>query len=126
MLLYFVFIVLVRACRVGICYSVFILLLYRSSLSMEISRLTRDGTAEPVSRDQILRREHGQGNKISPVQLTTCRNGNLNRLIHTHSSFYMCDHTLYIYTYIVVVVVLVIVLSARELSTASLALFFIS
>ena len=25
-------------------------------------RLTRDGTAEPVSRDQILRRERGQGN----------------------------------------------------------------
>ena len=25
-------------------------------------RLTRDGTAEPVSRDQILRRESGQGN----------------------------------------------------------------
>ena len=29
---------------------------------MEISRLTRDGTAEPVSRGQILRRERGQGN----------------------------------------------------------------
>ena len=27
-----------------------------------MSRLTRDGTAEPVSRDQILRRERGQGN----------------------------------------------------------------
>ena len=32
------------------------------SLSMEMSRLTRDGTAEPVLRDQILRRERGQGN----------------------------------------------------------------
>ena len=32
------------------------------SLSMEMSRLTRDGAAEPVSRDQILRRERGQGN----------------------------------------------------------------
>ena len=29
---------------------------------MEISMLTRDGTAESVSRDQILRRERGQGN----------------------------------------------------------------
>ena len=29
---------------------------------MEMSRLTRDGTAEPVPRDQILRRERGQGN----------------------------------------------------------------
>ena len=27
-----------------------------------MSRLARDGTAEPVSRDQILRRERGQGN----------------------------------------------------------------
>ena len=29
---------------------------------MEMSRLTRDGTAEPVSLDQIIRREQGQGN----------------------------------------------------------------
>ena len=28
----------------------------------EMSRLTRDGTAEPVSRDQILRHARGQGN----------------------------------------------------------------
>ena len=34
----------------------------RFSLSMEMSRSTRDGTAEPVSRDQILRHERGQGN----------------------------------------------------------------
>ena len=27
-----------------------------------MSRLTRDGTAEPASRDQILRHERGQGN----------------------------------------------------------------
>ena len=31
-----------------------------------MSRLTRDGTAEPVSRDQILRRERGQGNMKFP------------------------------------------------------------
>ena len=30
--------------------------------SMEMSRLMRDGTAGPVSRDQILRHERGQGN----------------------------------------------------------------
>ena len=29
---------------------------------MEMSRLTRDGTAEPVSRDRILRRKQGQEN----------------------------------------------------------------
>ena len=32
-----------------------------SAWSMEMSRLTQDGTTEPVSRDQILRRELGQG-----------------------------------------------------------------
>ena len=52
-------------------------------ISMEMSRLTRDGTAEPVSRDQILRYARGQGNIIFPVQLTTSRIGNLTRLIHT-------------------------------------------
>ena len=31
-----------------------------------MSRLARDGTAEPVSRDQILRRERGQGNIYFP------------------------------------------------------------
>ena len=54
----------------------------RSSLSIERSRLTRDGTAEPVVRDQILRR--GQREMlILPVQLTTCRTGSLTRLVHT-------------------------------------------
>ena len=48
-----------------------------------MSRLTRDGTAEPVSRDQILRHARGQGNTIFPVQLTTSGIGNLTRLIHT-------------------------------------------
>ena len=37
-------------------------ILTRFSLSLEMSRLTRDGTAETVSRDQILRRERGQRN----------------------------------------------------------------
>ena len=31
-----------------------------------MSRLTRDGAAEPVSRDQILRRVRGQGNIYFP------------------------------------------------------------
>ena len=31
-----------------------------------MSRLTRDGTAEPVSRDQILRHARGQGNVNFP------------------------------------------------------------
>ena len=36
------------------------------SLSMEMSKLTRDGTAEPVSRDQFLKHVRGQGNIIFP------------------------------------------------------------
>ena len=38
----------------------------RFSLSMEMSRLTREGTTEPVSRDQILRHARGQGNITFP------------------------------------------------------------
>ena len=59
-----------------------------------MSRLTRDGTAEPVSRDQFLRHARGQGNIIFPVQLTTSRIGNLTRLIHT------LLHVMTIHTYI--------------------------
>ena len=43
-----------------------------------MSRLTRDETAEPVSRDQVLRREHrGQGN----IHFPSCSIGNLTPLI---------------------------------------------
>ena len=63
-----------------------------------MSRLTRDGTAEPVSRDQILRHARGQGNIIFPVQLTTSRIGNLTRLIHNTLLYVMTIHT-YIHTY---------------------------
>ena len=41
----------------------------RFSLSMEMSRLTRDGTAELVSHDQILRRGRGQGNIRFPFSV---------------------------------------------------------
>ena len=63
----------------------------RFSLSMEMSRLTQDGTAEPVARDQIFMHERGQGNihfscsadhvqdwQPYPVDPYSC---------------YMCDHT---------------------------------
>ena len=48
-----------------------------------MSRLTRDGKAEPVSRDQILRHYGDGGIFIFPVQLTTSRIGNLSWLINT-------------------------------------------
>ena len=54
-----------------------------------MSGLTRDGTAELVSRDEILRRERGQGKSHFPVQLTTSRISNLTRLILTPAI--ICD-----------------------------------
>ena len=49
----------------------------RFSLGMEMSRLTRDGTSESVSRNQNLRRERGKGFIYFPVLLTTSKIGNL-------------------------------------------------
>ena len=48
-----------------------------------MNRLTRDGTAKPVSRDKILRCERGHEKFAFPVQLTTCRIDYLARLIQT-------------------------------------------
>ena len=72
---------------------------------MEVSKLTRDGTAAPFSRDQILRRKRGQGKVFFPVQLTTSGIGNLILLINTfaicvtiHDPFTLaplCDHVYY-------------------------------
>ena len=52
-----------------------------------MSRLTRDGATEPVSRDQILRRERGQGKTTSKIA------GILTRLIlnlYYYILFYFC------------------------------------
>ena len=55
------------------------------SLSVENERPTRDGTVEPVSRDQILMCERGQGkNKFSCCSADhESRMGNLTWFIHT-------------------------------------------
>ena len=50
------------------------------------SGLTRNGTAEPLSRDQILRRERGQGKFIISVQLATSRIGNLTHAVDPYSA----------------------------------------
>ena len=63
----------------------------RFSLSMEMSRLTRDGTAEPVSRDQILRRERGQGNIHFPCSAD--HEQDWQPYPADPYSCYMCDHT---------------------------------
>ena len=62
-----------------------------------MGRRTRDGTAEPVSGDQILRRNGDIEILIFPVQLTTGRIGNLTRLIHT--LLYMMTIHKYIHTH---------------------------
>ena len=56
-----------------------------------MSRLTRDGTAEPVSRDQILRREQGQGKTYFPCSAD--HEQDWQRLILTRA---MCDDHTYI------------------------------
>ena len=47
-----------------------------------MSKLARDGTAEPVSRDQILRRERGQGEKHFPCSADHEQDCDLTRLIY--------------------------------------------
>ena len=56
-----------------------------------MSRLTRDGTAEPVSRDQILRRESGQGNNIFPCLADNVQDWQ-PYAVDTHSC-HICNHT---------------------------------
>ena len=46
-------------------------------------RLTRDGTAEPVSPPNCQALTRRRKYSFFPVELTTCRIGNLTRLIHT-------------------------------------------
>ena len=57
-----------------------------------MSRLTRDGTAEPVSRDKFLMCGDRE-TFIFSVQLTTSRISNLTRLIHTLLFYVMTIHT---------------------------------
>ena len=64
------------------------------SLSMEMSRLARDRTAESVSRDQILRRERGQGNINFPCSADHVQDWQPCPV--DPYSCYMCDHILYI------------------------------
>ena len=61
------------------------------SLSMEMSRLTRDGTAEPVSRDQILRHERGQVNILFSYSADHVQDWQPYPV--DPYSCYTCDHT---------------------------------
>ena len=61
---------------------------------METSRLTRDGTTEPVWRDQILRRERGQGNMNFLCSADHEQDWHQPYPVDPYSR-YMCDHTYY-------------------------------
>ena len=56
-----------------------------------MSRLTRDGTAESVSRDQILRREQRQGNINFPCSAD--HEQDWQPYLVDPYSCYMCDYT---------------------------------
>ena len=62
-----------------------------------MSRLTRDGTAEPVSREQILGRVRGQGNIHLPCSADHKQDW---QPYPVDPYFAICDdHTTYIHTY---------------------------
>ena len=62
-----------------------------------MSRLTRDGTAEPVSRDQILRHVRGQGNNIFPCSAVHEQDWQPYP-VDPYSA--ICDDYTYIHTYL--------------------------
>ena len=62
-----------------------------------MSRLTRDGTAEPVSRDQILRHARGQGNIHFPCSADHEQDW---QPYPVDSYSVICDDHTYIHTYI--------------------------
>ena len=68
-----------------------------------MSRLTRDGTAEPVSRDQILRHARGQGNVHFPCSADHEQDWQPYP-VDPYSA--ICDDHTYIHTRIVINVVL--------------------
>ena len=68
---------------------------------MEVSRLTRDGTAEPVSRDQILRHARGQQGNIHLPCSADHEQDWQPYPIDPYSA--ICDDHTYIHTYIRVV-----------------------
>ena len=61
----------------------------------KMSGLTRDGTAEPVLRDQILRREQEQ-----TISLFSCPRAGLATIYPVDALSAKCDDHVYIITYI--------------------------
>ena len=72
-----------------------------------MSRLTRDGTAEPVSRDQIIRHARGQGNIHFPCSADQEQDWQPYP-VDPYSA--ICDDHTYIHTYVCTGKVLLFVL----------------
>ena len=64
---------------------------------MEINRLTWDGTAEPVSQDQILRHARGQGNINFPYSADHEQDQQQPYPVDPYSA--ICEDHTYIHTY---------------------------
>ena len=62
-----------------------------------VSRLTRDGTAEPVSQDQILRHARGQEDIYFPCSADHEQDWQPSYPVDPHSA--ICDDRTYIHTY---------------------------
>ena len=69
----------------------------KHQIQPEYGRLMRDGTAEPVSRDQILRHARGQGNINFPCSADHEQDGQPYP-VDPYSA--ICDGHTYIHTYI--------------------------
>ena len=63
-----------------------------------MSRLIRDGAAEPVSRDEILRHERGQGMKHFLCSADHEQDWQPHP-VDPYSCLYMCYHTYMLQTY---------------------------
>ena len=64
-----------------------------------MSRLTRDGTAEPISRDQILRHARGQENIIFPCSADHEQDWQ-PQSVDSYSAITCDDHTYILYIHI--------------------------
>ena len=92
-----------------------------------MSRLTRDGTAEPVSRDQILRHARGQGNVHFPCSADHEQDWQpypvdpYSAICDDHTYIHTYIHTVLIMTYYVTQVVIALVTHiSRERETPRL------
>ena len=87
-----------------------------------MSRLTRDGTAEPVSRDQILRHVRGQGNIHFPCSADHEQDWQPYP-VDPYSA--LCDDHTYIHAYIQVCMVITSHIARVRINQVSLPILLV-